>query len=640
MLHADRRSERLRIVAEGFLAGVLLLFFAPASAYTQPADTPGDDNAGAVWRLVRAGGGLTSPLGRTGMGLRSVAASAERFVAVGEQGTIAHSSDGNRWVEARFNATENWLSDVAWGGGRFVAVGGYRVVYSSDGDRWQRSSSDDMGDLESVAWGNGRFVAVGDNGTIAHSRHGSRWRRVRNEATRADLEGVTWGGGRFVAVGSDGTIVRSANGEDWHSASDTGTSARLSGVAWNGERFVAVGWDYSGHELTILRSIDGDRWEPASHDSTRRLGPLDDVVWSGERFVAVGFDTILHSDDGDRWQPAAGRVEGNLNAVAWNGAGFVAVSGDGHILYSADGILWDTSGEVGGDGDPLPYLVSVAWGDDRFVAVGHWPDSILHSPNGVEWQEARYRRYLSGLSDVIWDGNRFLAVGHHSIGYSRDGDNWRRARDAGEGQLHAVAWNGDRYVAVGLDGLIMHSWDGELWSRAADSATTETLNDVAWNGERFVAVGRHGAIVHSSDGDRWQPASRPAVPFRVAQPDDRSNAIYYSFEGIAWNGKRFVAVGFDHRDHGGTVVHSGDGDRWELAADHDYLAGEHFSATAWNGERFVAVSDRDGTIMHSADGDRWEPAHETATFDPLSGVAWGNGRFVAVGGNGTIVTSP
>ena len=127
--------------------------------------------------------------------------------------------------------------------------------------------------------------------------------------------------------------------------------------------------------------------------------------------------------------------------------------------------------------------------------------------------------------------------------------------------------------------MILHSSDGERWSRASDSATRETLDDVAWNGERFVAVGFHGAIVHSSDGDRWRLASRPAVPFRKARPGDHPDAIYYYFAGVAWNGERFVAVGWGAGEVG-TVVHSSDGDRWELATDHDYLADKHFEAVA------------------------------------------------------------
>ena len=44
--------------------------------------------------------------------------------------------------------------------------------------------------------------------------------------------------------------------------------------------------------------------------------------------------------------------------------------------------------------------------------------------------------------------------------------------------------------------------------------------------------------------------------------------------------------------------------------------------------------------MISADGDRWDPAGDVGTLDRLMDVAWGDGRFVAVGDNGTIVTSP
>ena len=78
--------------ASGLLAGVLLLFgVAVVSA---------DDAPGVAWRLVRGGGGLTSPQGTTGMDLQSVASNGELYVVVGDAGTIAHSSDGNRWVEA------------------------------------------------------------------------------------------------------------------------------------------------------------------------------------------------------------------------------------------------------------------------------------------------------------------------------------------------------------------------------------------------------------------------------------------------------------------------------------------------------------------------------------------------------------
>ena len=610
--------------ASGLLAGFLLLFGV--------AVAPAEDDPGVAWRLVRGGGGLTSPQGTTGMDLQGVASNGEIYVVVGDAGTIAHSSDGNRWVEASSFGVTNWLDDVVWGNDRFVAVGGYTIIHSSDGDSWQSARRVVWDSLVSVAWGNGRFVAVGDGGTVVRSDDGIKWQEAQERVAQANLSSVAWGNDRFVAVGDGGMIVHSEDGDRWLPAGDTGTSAALYGIAWSGEHFVAVGGD------TLLHSSDGDRWLPAGSVTGGHSGWLRDVAWSGGRFVAVGDYAVLYSRDGDLWQPGHLGVEGSLTGVGGNGTGFVAVGQGGKILHSSDGIRWDAATEPGA-GVPLPTVESVAWGGDRFVAVGGWAGPILHSLDGEHWQEASPHDELYGLNGVTWAGDRFVAVGH-AIGFSEDGIRWRRARMSVHGDLTAAAWNGQRHVAVGREGLIVHSDNGDWWAPATESATAEALTDVAWNGERFVAVGHHGAIVHSSDGDRWQPASRPAVPFRAARPDDAPHRIYYYFSGIVWNGERFVAVGWGGDDNLGTVVHSSDGDHWELAADHGHLADEHFEAVAWSGERFVAVSYFNGTIMYSPDGDRWVRATQTATVDTLEDVTWGNGRFVAVGRNGTIVTSP
>ena len=590
-----------------------------------------DDAPGVAWRLVRGGGGLTSPQGTTGMDLQSVASNGELYVVVGDAGTIAHSSDGNRWVEASSFGVTYLLNDVVWGSDRFVAVGDYTIIHSSDGDSWQSARRVDWYSLVSVAWGNGRFVAVGDGGTVALSDDGIRWREAQESVAPANLSSVAWGNDRFVAVGDDGMIVHSEDGDRW----TTGRRHRHLGCALR----CRLEW----------RTIRGRRrrhppaqqqWRPlaAGQQLGRRHSGLASRCHVGRgRFVAVGDYAVLYSSDGDRWQPAPLDVESPLTGVGGSGTGLVAVGWGGTILHSSDGIRWDAATEAGA-GVPLPTLTGVAWGGERFVAGG-WTDSIVHSLDGEHWQEASSHGELYGAGGVTWAGERFVAVGH-SIGLSEDGVRWRRARMSVHGDLTAVAWNGERHVAVGREGLIVHSDNGDWWSPATDSATVETLTDVAWNGERFVAVGHHGAIVYSSDGDHWQPASRPAVPFRAARPDDDPHQIYYYFSGIVWNGERFVAVGWGGDGNLGTVVHSSDGDRWELAADHDHLADEHLEAVAWSGERFVAVSYFDGTIMYSPDGDRWERATEIATVDTLEDVTWGNGRFVAVGRNGTIVTSP
>ena len=64
-----------------------------------------------------------------------------------------------------------------------------------------------FGAFDGVAYGNGRFVAVGI-GDIFTSPDGVNW-TARTSVTSNYLNGVTYGNGRFVAVGNFGTILTS-----------------------------------------------------------------------------------------------------------------------------------------------------------------------------------------------------------------------------------------------------------------------------------------------------------------------------------------------------------------------------------------------------------------------------------------------
>lgn len=61
------------------------------------------------------------------------------------------------------------------------------------------------------------------------------------------------------------------------------------------------------------------------------------------------------------------------------------------------------------------------------------------------------------------------------------------------------------------------------------------------------------------------------------------------------------------------------------------------SGAAWGNRQFVAVGDH-GTILTSLDGDRWTP-QQSRTSTLLTNVTWGDQQFVAVGAGGTILTS-
>ena len=108
-----KRAQALKLVALALMACALAVSCqnAPGTMMKEepPAtDTP-DPNAGIAWRLVRAGTGGELLLG--------VAWGGGRFVAVGETGTIAHSADGVTWTEAgvtRHGRDASWSHLWRW----------------------------------------------------------------------------------------------------------------------------------------------------------------------------------------------------------------------------------------------------------------------------------------------------------------------------------------------------------------------------------------------------------------------------------------------------------------------------------------------------------------------------------------------
>ena len=109
--------------------------------------------------------------------------------------------------------------------------------------------------------------------------------------------------------------------------------------------------------------------------------------------------------------------------------------------------------------------------------------------------------------------------------YSSDGRSWERAADRAAESLFLddIAWDGDRFIAVGSDGTngaIIHSTDGQRWDRVIDAGTADGLHGVAWVGTRFVAVGHNGTIVVSPPG--LEMAQEPHSRSASSEPEPQS----------------------------------------------------------------------------------------------------------------------
>ena len=205
-------------------------------------------------------------------------------IAVNYNGRILSSSDEISWSDINEvnDSVRLFFRAAAYGNDTFVVVGGSYVgapnaiVTLKRRKVWTFSDSGTRDTLFGVAFGAGRFVAVGDHGAILTSKDGICWRK-RNSGTSDTLfASVAFGDNIFVAVGDTGTIVTSHDGVKWQ-AHLSGTCSYLNKVSYDAGAFWATG---TGG--LVLVSTDGIEWISRPPPLTAPvIGALDQQMKSG-----------------------------------------------------------------------------------------------------------------------------------------------------------------------------------------------------------------------------------------------------------------------------------------------------------------------------------------------------------------------
>jgi hypothetical protein len=574
------------------------------------------------------------------------------FVAVGNLGTVFTSTNGLDWTRRKLpdiiEAIDQDLFGVAYGAGRFVAVGSGRAYYSSEGVEWTAAEFADTDTLYGIAYGAGRFVAVG-RGLIYTSTDGAVWTMAGVNQVDGGFYGVAFGGGIFVAVnGNDGAIYTSTDGLAWNGSSLT-NGLPLYAVAYGNSRWVAV-----GVQGTVHTSADAFHWttlQPTTADL------LFGVAFVNGTFVAVGGDTVqdtdskrgtlLTSTDGTQWTMQTVAASALLTGVAASPDIIVVVGYRGGAFTSSDGILWTPR-----SADLTRYdLSDIIWARDKFYAVGgmqvlNSPPSttidlkrvILTSPDGKTWSKL-LEGSRGALGGVCEGSGLLVAVGvayvtasdfQDMIFTSSDGTSWSRINITGGSGLGIVVFGNGRFVATGGARTLV-STNGTRWEALADGPTyTESLTFV---GGKFFARCGSGfqGIRESDDGMTWKN-SNLSDPWAIDVM--RVNGQFltvgaagalFSPDGTAWNPKPLtITPDFGPSQDGGSM----DLFYGQLFADGYLIALGHFVPSHWYYQG----------VYSSTNGTNWVRRFKNS-LSSLSKVAFGAGTFVAVGSNGAILQS-
>lgn len=291
-------------------------------------DTPKDDRPmGAEWTTV-----TNAPFASR---VNDIAFGGGKFIAVGSHeigssaSRIASSTDGVNWSLVNDIPTGMVPTVIAYGSGRWVTNHGY----STDGSTWIRVDWSGVLSCNKIVYGNDKFVAVGSQNLIAYSSDGQAWTEVLNppfvtSGNPDNIYNITFGDGKFIAVGGN-KIANSTDGMTWATVSPAlFGSSNIRYIAYGGGRFVASNGDATAY------SSDGQNWTPIIKNklegnfySLSNLSIRSLTFGNGKWIGLNNTTTMAYSSDGINWSPAfnppaitfpSGAIYGNGKFVAYS----------------------------------------------------------------------------------------------------------------------------------------------------------------------------------------------------------------------------------------------------------------------------------------------------------------------------------
>ena len=555
-------------------------------------------------------------------------------IGVGAGFTLALKQDGSLWAWGRNDkgqfgdgTTTDRLTptrigtDADW---RIIRVSSHTVALKQDGSLW--------------AWGFNGLGPLGDGTTT------NRLTPIQI-GRDTDWRTVAAGGNHTAAIKNDGSLWAWG----WNVVGQLGdgtTANRLTPTRIGADtdwQSVEAGW-----ANTVAIKNDGSLWAWGSNfygqlgdgTTTDRLTPSPIVVDSNSIPETVDPLTtvigIVKREDGTPVSGASVRVNGQ----------------DLGVVTGVDG-KFEIRGVLTQNG---PINLTVEY-DDNGVLVSSTIDDLQAVPGGATdggvvtltvaheirvpdaWAQVVPTGAYAPLLDIAYGNGSYVAVGAFGILlHSTDGSNFELLSSGTKGNLEAVTYASNLFVAVGggspdpITGIssssaILTSADGESWVERSGGQFSRVA-DVIYSNDQFVAVagGVSSEILTSPDGIEWTAS----ITGQSITP-----------VGLAANDEKTVVVGYDEANgFTPTILTSEDRMTWSRQTVED--AGGIYRVIHANG-LFVAVGQSKGfpgvgLLLTSVDGTTWTRQTLAGTIG-LGDVAFGNGQFIAVGSRGEVFAS-
>lgn len=230
----------------------------------------------------------------------------------------------------------------------------------------------------------------------------------------------------------------------------------------------------------------------------------------------------------------------------------------------------------------------------------------------------------------------------------------------------SIAYGNGKYVAVGYNGYTTSSTDGISWTTPKQVGTDDWMG-ITFGIGRFMAVGKNGYVTSSTDGISWSVPTQPggdrsyiATTFgdgKFVTLCTGGSTCFISTNAATWDGfgsiftqtsshsqtigygnGKFIVFGASN-SNGCKVNVSTDGYTWKKQSDTQQLYIDAITGVAYGNGKYVAVTGFYYTT--STNGENWKSGKVIDSIYPyLNCLTFGNGYFVTCGNNGIIYFSP
>lgn len=281
------------------------------------------------------------------------------------------------------------------------------------------------------------------------------------------------------------------------------------------------------------------KWQKFTGTSSRNLGeyvtsslPLTDTtlhladgsLLNNENYPElVSYISSIYNEVPSSYGFTQGSQNNNLilsddswNGIAYGNGKYVAISGDGYISTSTDGVNWSAASQVANLG--TRDWACIAYGNNKFVAIGGYTTPYIStSTDGTTWTAAASIDSLRGYgqwTQMLFDGSNFVAFSKGDIFYRAESPNgtfWSIGAAHGleyGDQLKGAAYGDGIYTVV-----VKSSSTNQIWiyytsslSYAFAYKSTYIANTnlaLGFNGSEFVLLTGAGSAITSSNWNSY-----------------------------------------------------------------------------------------------------------------------------------------